>query len=509
MNQHVTELQDTDSRVEIPMALLTPPSPLAKKNRANIQERTFHYLSPEEEVVGNDYFGPIVGSLNTNELHRRGTAVSEPNNNDLDNLMFSSEKDASKFPDGGKAAYIVLLGLFFGLVSAFGIPNSLGAVQSYVLEHQLRYDDQTSVSWVFSLHLGVMYFGGVIFGEFFDRYGARIPNIIGGILTVLGLILTAELTKLVHFIFTFAILTAIGTLLSMCLLIGVLLHWFLRKRAMACSIGTIGGLLGGALFPLMLQNLYKSVGFKWALRILAFLCLGCMSVATVLCKERSKTTSTHLDQSLPRRFVEFFKGVLDFKVVTDPRFVLLTLSVWLAELISMLTLTYLSSYALNFGVNDYQAYLLITIVNVCGIPSRLILGIVADKYGRFNVMLVTLLTTTIIIFALWVPANGNLGLLYAFGVLFGISTSAVILLIPACTGQICSAEKFGKTYGTLYFFLGFLTILGMYFASLIIGPGNEKNYHNLIYYEGALGAGSVVAWLIARWWCVGWKWCKF
>lgn len=509
MNHHVTPLTDNDAGDGIPMALLTPPTPLAKKAPLAARERTFEYLSPEEEVVGNDYFGPVAGSLADADLHRRVTATSAPPEPLLEDLMFSSEKDTSKFPDGGKAAYIVLLGLFFGLVSAFGIPNSLGAVQLYVLEHQLRYDDQTLVLWVFSLFLGVMYFGGVVFGELFDRYGARIPNVVGGVLTVVGLICTAELTKLVHFIFSFAIVTAIGTLLSMCLLIGVLLHWFLRKRAMACSVGTIGGLLGGALFPVMLQNLYTSVGFKWALRILAFLCLGCMLVATLLCTERSRTTSPHSDQPWPKRTLEFFKGVLDFNVVLDPRFVLLTLSVWLAELILMLTLTYLLSYALNFGVDDYQAYLLITIVNVCGIPSRLVLGIVADKWGRFNVMLVTLLSTTVIIFALWVPAGGHLGLLYAFGVLFGISTSAVISLIPACTGQICSAENFGKTYGTLYFFLGFLTILGMYFASLIIGAGAESNYRHLIYYEGALGAGSVVAWAVARWWCVGWRWCKF
>lgn len=175
----------------------------------------------------------------------------------------------------------------------------------------------------------------------------------------------------------------------------------------------------------------------------------------------------------------------------------------------MTTLTFLSSYALEFGVGDSQAYLLLTIVNVCGIPSRFVLGILADKFGRFNVMLGTSIAMTIVIWGLWLPAKGHMGLLYAFGVLFGISSSAVILLIPACAGQICSADNFGKTYGTLYFFLGFLTILGMYWASLVISDGTQTNYTNFVYYEGALAAAGICVWLVARWSAVGFKLCKF
>ena len=38
--------------------------------------------------------------------------------------------------------------------------------------------------------------------------------------------------------------------------------------------------------------------------------------------------------------------------------------------------------------------------------------------------------TTVFIFGLWYPAN-NMALLFAFSILFGISSSAVISLIPA------------------------------------------------------------------------------
>ncbi|KAG2733303.1 hypothetical protein G9P44_004293 [Scheffersomyces stipitis] len=440
-------------------------------------------------------------------------------------LMYKSEANPHDFPEGGWRANLVLFGSFMGLIADFGIANSLGAIESYVSTHQLQYVKQTSVSWVFSLHLGVMYFGGVFFGELFDRFGARRPLIAGTIIMCTGLVLTAQSTKLEHFILSFGILTAIGTSIAMAPLIGVLSHWFLRRRGLACSIATIGGLVGASCFAVMLQNLYTQIGFKWAIRVLALICLFCMVIAIIFCQERRRPQTgrnevtdpelNHEEQTSKvsttrvRTVLQYFKGALDFSILKDSRFVLLTLAVFLAEIISMTTLTYLSSYSIANGVGVAQAYLMITVVNLCGIPSRLISGYLADKYGRFNVMIATSVMTTIVVFCLWLPAKGNIGILYTFGILFGVSTSAVISLIPACAGQICSAESFGKVYGTMYFFLGFLTILGMYFASLVISHGGTVNYRNFVLYEGALGVASIVLWIWARYASVGWRLCKF
>lgn len=88
-------------------------------------------------------------------------------------LMYASEANPEDFPDGGIEAYLVLFGSFMGLIVDFGIGNSLGAIQSYVSSHQLENVPESTASWVFSIHMGVMYFGSVIFGSFFDKFGAR------------------------------------------------------------------------------------------------------------------------------------------------------------------------------------------------------------------------------------------------------------------------------------------------------------------------------------------------
>lgn len=239
-------------------------------------------------------------------------------------LMYGSEKDHSSFPDGGTQANLVLLGSFIGLIADFGIANSLGAIESYVSSHQLKDISKSQVGWVFSLHLGCMYWFGVFFGKFFDKFGAKRPLIAGNFFMCLGLLCTAESRSLYQFILSFSIVTAIGTSLAMSPLIGVLSHWFLKKRAIACSVATIGGLVGSSCFTIMLQQLYGAIGFKNAIRILACICFLLMAVSTILVKERKVANeSEELEEklSIVTRAVQFFQGALDFSALKDMKFV--------------------------------------------------------------------------------------------------------------------------------------------------------------------------------------------
>ena len=173
----------------------------------------------------------------------------------------------------------------------------------------------------------------------------------------------------------------------------------------------------------------------------------------------------------------------------------------------MTTLTYLASYALTYNIDETKSYLMLTLVNVCGIPSRLLSGLLADKYGRFNVMCLSATLTTVFIFGLWYPAN-NMALLFAFSILFGISSSAVISLIPAYWDKFVLLRDLVKFMAHCTF-LGVLTILGMYLATLVIAEGTQESYSHFVLFEGALSALSIVVWIWARFSAVGWKWCKF
>lgn len=483
--------------------------------------------------------------------HRRQNL---PPKTPTENAMYSLESDPDAFPDGGFDAYRVLLGSFCGLIVDFGIPNAMGAIQTYVSTHQLSEYKLSTVTWMFSLHLAVMYLGGVIFGGFFDKYGAKRLLIAATICIFSGLMATAECEELWQFLLSFSILTAFGSSLAMSPLMGVLSHWFLRKRGMALSIASAGSLVGSTIFALTLPKLYTSLGFKWALRILAFICLSSMTLSILLIKERpgfneqkSKTESQDHNivkeeraevlevyniqkinsrmfddaeltsttkvlenppmASLPEKRTKF--DFVNFKVFLEVRFIALSLATFAAEVNSLTVLTYLASFALSFGVPEKKAYLLLTVINLSGIPSRVVTGFLADKYGRFNIMLAGNLFQTICIWAFLLPANGLLPLLYTFTVVYGCMNASLISLIASCLGQICPATQFGQYYGMLYFLSAFSVTLGMYVGSLVINAGTKRDYYNWIVFEGILSIAGLLLWIWARWCVVGFRVCKF
>lgn len=471
-----------------------------------------------------------------------------------ENAMYSLESDPDAFPDGGFDAYRVLLGSFCGLIVDFGIPNAMGAIQTYVSTHQLSEYKLSTVTWMFSLHLAIMYLGGVIFGGFFDKYGAKRLLIAATACIFLGLMATAECEKLWQFLLSFSILTAFGSSLAMSPLIGVLSHWFLKKRGMALSVASAGSLVGSTIFALTLPRLYTVLGFKWALRILAFICLSSMTVSILLIKERPgfnkhssqsesqdqnniveeisevlegnemhKNNSSRFGDAEPTSTTKVFEEAptscapkkrtkfdfINFRVFLEIRFIALSLATFAAEVNSLTVLTYLASFALSYGVPEKKAYLLLTVINVSGIPSRIVTGFLADKYGRFNIMLAGNLFQTICIWAFLLPANGLLPLLYTFTVIYGCMNASLISLIASCLGQICPATKFGQYYGMLYFLSAFSVTLGMYVGSLVINAGTKQDYHNWIVFEGILSIAGLLLWIWARWCVVGFKYCKF
>lgn len=472
---------------------------------ANETTRDVMMSPPSSHEESYEYFPQTITPVDTDEKKKKEEELEKTYE-----LMYGGE-DPARFPDGGTAAWIVLLGSFVGLISTFGIPNSIGAVESYISSNQLADLSTSTVSWIFSLNLTVLYMTAVIFGQVFDAVGARIPIAVGTGIIFLGLMTTAEATKMWHFVLTYLIVTATGILIAMCPMIAALSHWFLRRRALALSSATVGGLVGGSCFSIMLQKLFDKMGFQWAMRIYAFVNLAFCIVSLVFVRERREMMALAESDpeapkvSLGRRLWNFTRNLLDIKLFTDKRFLLTATAISISETLTLLTFTYLASYALSYNMSNLDSYLMLTIVNVCGIPSRFLTGYLADIFGRFNVMIVTLCFSCVFVFALWFPSKESTGVLFAFATLFGLSASAVMSLIPACCGQICAAKDFGKVYGTTYFTMGFFTLVLMYCCSLIIGDRSQANMSHYVLFEGALAATSIVLWVLAKGVCTKWN----
>ncbi|OUM55463.1 hypothetical protein BVG19_g5004 [[Candida] boidinii] len=474
---------------------------------------------------------------NSNSLRGRRTSTIAGVSTNQEGSPLTSEitdyDEGIEYPDGGTRAWIVLFGAFLGFTVDFGLINSIGAIQAYISVHQLADVSSATTAWIFSLFLGCSYCAGIVSGILFDETGVKIPFILGTILMVGGLLITANAESIGGFIGGFGVVCGTGCALCMNPLMGVVSHWFKKKRAMAMGLATLGGSVGGIVFPLMLNSLYSRVGFVWAIRILAFLCLGFLCLSFLMIKERLSANvsrndldtaiveeneenedqtilakSTKLIKKSGANVLKYSKEAVSFKYFLEPKFLFCTLGAALSELSLVCSMTYFASYAIFVGQSENSAFILLTLINAVGIIGRYSTGVIADKIGVFNVMVVMIFGVGFCDIVIWLgicSTTKSTGALYAYAIIFGFFSSAVLSLTPACCGAISPTKDFGKRYATMYFVGGVFFIGGITLGGVILGKETLKTYNNFIIYSGLLAFVGDVCWVLSRYNIVGFK----
>lgn len=426
-------------------------------------------------------------------------AVASP---DKDN----GNDDPDNFPDGGWKAISVVIGSHIGLIVNFGVLNAVGAVQAYVSTHQLAGEKVSTVSWVFSIYMCLPFFLGAFVGPIFDSRGATTLLIISTVLQFVGFIAVSFSNSIVAFIFSLSICMGVAHALAITPLISLVSHWFLLNRGKALGLATLGGSVGGTIWPLILRELYKSVGFGWGIRIVGFICLAGLITSVVLVKSRFRRSigpedSEHTTKA--KRLMEQTRLFFDFSPFRDAKFTLLVLGVFFTEIALMSILTYLATFAIAQGFSEENSLTLLTILNATGILGRYIPGHYADKYGNFNVMVLMLTGFSISVFACWLPFGTTTAGLYVFSVLCGFFSSSILSLTPLCLGSITQVDQFGQRYGLMYTWSSVGILFGIPVGAAIIGEGSHENYTKFTVFCGAFAVVGTVCWFMSRYQIVG------
>lgn len=430
---------------------------------------------------------------NSNDIELHETHLTAP-----DNATIRTALEVDDFPEGGKDANLVVLGSLLGLLITFGIMNSVGVIQAYVATHQLETASTTSVGWVFSIYFFVSFIGSILTGPYFDAKGAKSSMIIGSLLMVGGLFATANCNTIYQFLLAFGFGFGMGSSFVMTATLGSVSHWFNKRRALALGGCTIGGSLGGVIWPLMFRSLFPMIGFQWSLRLMGLISLICLGISTYLLKVRLPAVKSE-------NFIKDSFVMMD--LIHEPRFLTLSAAILLGEFSLILVFTYMPSYTMYHGYSESDAFLVTITCNCVGLIGRSLPSYAGDHFGRFNVMCISVVACTILIFIIWLPFGSNLKIMYTFAAFYGLFNSTFQALTPVCCGQISKTKDFGKRYGTVYFFVSFGNLIALPVGGALIGNG--KGYNNLIILAGVTEALSAILWIISRVISTGWKLNKF
>lgn len=305
-----------------------------------------------------------------------------------------------------------------------------------------------------------------------------------------------------HFILVFSILGGLGTSLLTTVAIGTIGHWFNTRRGFATGLASCAGSLGGVFFNLMLSSLFTSAGFAWATRALAFTFLFLLLVANLLIRSR-----------LPGKPISRRNLLPDPRILQDKTFAVMTAALFSIEWGLFCGLSYTTSFALSAGVRPTLAYQLLSILNAGSFFGRWAPGLLADKIGRFNTMILMVLLCVLSTFALWLPAAlarsppATEGLIVTFALLFGFGSGSNITLAPVCAGQLCRTEDYGRYFATCYTVIGIGTLVGIPIAGEIL-KRQGGDYVGLVTFGGTSYAVGLVLFSWARIRAVGWGWAR-
>lgn len=415
-------------------------------------------------------------------------------------------ENEDNFPDGGLRAWLVVVGVFVGLMTGLGVMDTMSSIQLYVSKHQLVNEKISTISWTFSLYMFTNLSMGVISGPIFDIYGIKKILIIGMILNCGGLYATAFSTKLWHFILSFGICTGTGSGIMLTPLVGVVNHWFLKRRGWANGIAGTGA-VSGVYFPIMLRSLYPKLGYTKSMVILASICVILSIISLLLVKDRCETLhaeNSNLDKR--ERLIDAFKHMVNFKNFKERRYLYLTLGMFFDEFSTILVITYIATYGTVRNLSESTGYLTVTIMNAAGILGKILPLFLSDYIGRFNVMIMIAVFMVISIFAIWLPYYSEAGY-FIFAAFYGFGFGATIAITPVLIAQISPTKEFGSRFATSYFIVAFGNLIAMPIGSQFINEETVTNYNHMIIFAGAtmvIGSCFIISSRVS---IVGWRWC--
>ncbi|KAJ4298558.1 hypothetical protein N0V88_003588 [Collariella sp. IMI 366227] len=191
-----------------------------------------------------------------------------------------------RYPEGGIRAWFVVLGCWLALFASLGFMHVLATFQTYVDNTQSIQLSQAAIGGMISGYAFINFLLGIYVGPLFDKHGPRWLILGGSVCLATSLILASFSTEYWHLLASLGILSSLGTSLLFTPAISSITHFFHRRRGLATGVATTAGSLSGIIFPPLLESLFILVGWKWAMRALALLCLALTIAAAFLIRAR-------------------------------------------------------------------------------------------------------------------------------------------------------------------------------------------------------------------------------
>lgn len=305
--------------------------------------------------------------------------------------------------------------------------QSVGTLQSYLQLNQLSEYSTGDIGWITGLYMFLSYFFNIQIGPICDHYGPMIIGPVGVALTVASFLILAECNTYWQLLLCLGVLGSLGGAIIATVAISVVAKLFSRRQGLAMGIALTGSAVGAIVFPMILRSTLATLGWTWALRILALAIAGIL-VPGLLCFIPFQRLASTLPDHTPR-----VRGKIsvNFTAFRSHPFTLVTGGSFLLEFAIFSIAGLLPTIATESGFSPENGYLLLSILGVGSCVGRILPGIFGDLVGPFNTILIMTAATLLFMAALFIPfASKSVSVLYTFSALWGFGSGSFLSVTP-------------------------------------------------------------------------------
>ena len=381
---------------------------------------------------------------------------------------------------------------FVGFGSAYTFSAFVGSLQRDFAA------SRGSVSLVFSL-AGFLYFGlGIVSGPLADRWGSRALCLIGMLLIGLGLCAASLARTLGEVYWAYGLGVGLGVGCSYVPALGAVQRWFARHRGFASGIAVSGIGIGTLVMPPLAALLIDTLGWRHAYLGLA-LVAAVVGVGMALLIENDphdRGLNPDGDASAPGNSPSGNSGgpvgLSVREAVRSRRFIGLYAACLTCSFGLFVPFVHLIPYAIDHGVRQSSAVLLLGAIGVGSTAGRFFLGGLADRWGRDHALMLMFAGMGVSLL-IWVCSTQWWGLCL-FALVYGVFYGGFVAILPALVMDYFGGRYVSGIIGVLYTSVAFGTLVGPSAAGFAFDISHSYTLPILV----ALVANIIAAIIIRR-----------
>lgn len=325
---------------------------------------------------------------------------------------------------------------------------------------------RASVSLVFSF-AGFLYFGfGLVSGPLADHWGARRLVFLGMLLTGLGMAAAGAARSLTEIYLAYGLGVGLGIGCSYVPALGAVQRWFVKRRGFASGIAVSGIGVGTLVMPPLASLLIEQIGWRnayFALGALAAVMGAAMSLL-IESDPRQRGLLPDGDVLPPGGVTAPASGLSIREAVWSQPFIRLYAACLIGSFGAFVPFVHLVPYALDRGVPQGRAVLLLALIGVGSTAGRFGLGNLADRIGRHTALLVMFIGMAGALGIWWL--SSGFAMLAVFALLYGVFYGGWVAVLPAVVMDHFGGRNVSGIIGILYTSVAFGTLIGPTAAGL-------------------------------------------